>query len=100
MKFLAIWQPFHREHAPFATTINAGSKEEAKGILNMMNRPRNAKDFLGIISEDKWTTENRIKFWRMYADEDTISERMFQLSGKEPINLVFIRKENMNESIY
>ena len=77
MKFLAIWQPFHREHDPFTTMINAENKEEANSILDMMNRPRNAKDFLGIISEDEWTKENRIKFWRMYADEDTISERMF-----------------------
>lgn len=82
MKFLAIWQPFHREHVPFATTINAGNKDEANSILDLMDSPRNAKDFLGIIREDEWTKESRIKFWRMYADEDTISERMFQLSTK------------------
>ena len=80
MSFLAIWQPFFREHAPFATTINAENKEEANSILDMMNSPRNAKNFLGIISKEEWTKDNRIKFWRMYADEDTISERMFQLS--------------------
>lgn len=82
MKFLAIWQPFAREHEPFATTINAGNKEEANRFLEMMIMPRNAKDFLGIISEDEWTNENKIKFWRMYADEDTISEQMFRLSAK------------------
>ncbi len=80
MEFLAIWQPFYREHDPFATTINAGNKEEANSILDTMNMPIKAKNFLGIISGDEWTKENRIKFWRMYADEDTISERMFQLN--------------------
>lgn len=80
MEFIAIWQPFYREHAPLATTINAENEEEANSILDMMNRPSKAKDFLGIISKDEWTKKNRIEFWRMYANEDTISEQMYQLS--------------------